>query len=82
MGPEEVDLQFANLAGREAPEEYNFSHFRTRHFLNDMRGTAEGRGIPPGEMAPDFRLPAVGGGWIRLSELRPKPVLLRFGSFT
>ncbi len=36
----------------------------------------------PGEVAPDFKLPRAGGGTLRLSELRGRPVLLHFGSFT
>lgn len=62
--------------------EYNFEHFRTRHLLLDAKGTLETRGIQPGETAPGFELPIAGGGRLRLSELRDKPVLLHFGSVT
>ncbi|MBA2362795.1 MAG: redoxin domain-containing protein, partial [Chloroflexia bacterium] len=40
------------------------------------------RGIQPGEAAPDFELPQAGGGQLRLSDLRGKPVLLHFGSYS
>jgi len=62
--------------------DYNFEHFRTRHFLQDLAGTLEARGVAPGALAPDFGLPLVSGGIVRLSELRDKPVLLHFGSVT
>lgn len=63
-------------------EEYNYRHFRTRDVLRDAEGTLHRRGIQPGELAPDFELPRVRGGTLRLSALRDKPVLLHFGSFT
>jgi hypothetical protein len=62
--------------------DYNFEHFRTRHLLLDADGTLTTRGIAPGERAPDFELPAVGGGAIRWSDLRGRPILLHFGSAT
>jgi hypothetical protein len=61
---------------------YNFDHFRRRHLVDDVLGTLAGAGIPPGDRAPDFELPVVGGGTLRLSDHRDRPVLLRFGSFT
>jgi hypothetical protein len=67
---------------RVGTDEYNFEHFRTRHLLQDVEGTLHRRGIPPGEMAPDFNLPRANGGSLRLSDLRGRPVLLHFGSFT
>jgi len=63
-------------------EAYNFEHFRTKHLLSDMQATLEKRGIPAGALAPDFELPRVNGAALRLSELRGKPTLLHFGSFT
>lgn len=63
-------------------DDYNFRHFRTKHLLGDLQATIEKRGIPPGAMAPDFELPRVDGALLRLSELRSKPTLLHFGSFT
>lgn len=63
-------------------DEYNFEHFRTRHLLMDLQGTATTRGIQPGEPAPDFELPSSDGGTQRLSDLRGEVVLLHFGSAT
>jgi Iodothyronine deiodinase len=39
-------------------------------------------GPKPGETAPDFRLEAVDGTSVRLRELRGRPVVLEFGSYT
>lgn len=61
---------------------YNFAHFRPRHLLADALRTIRRTGIRPGEPAPDFELPRVGGGRLRLSDLRGRPTLLRFGSYT
>lgn len=63
-------------------DEYNFEHFRTRHLMYDVAGTLKTRGIQPGETAPEFVLPRVGGGLTRLSDLRGRPTLLHFGSYT
>jgi len=64
------------------PAEYNYAHFRTRHLLYDVAGTLHTRGVRPGELAPDFALPQVGSGTLRLSDLRDRPTLLHFGSYT
>ncbi len=74
--------RFVTLKDKLSNEEYNFEHFRTKHLLSDAQATIEKRGIQPGEMAPDFELPRVGGGTLRLSDMRGKPVVLHFGSFT
>ncbi len=62
--------------------DYNYEHFRTKHFLADLRTTLRGGGVRPGEEAPDFDLEATDGGAVRLSALRGSPVLLHFGSIT
>lgn len=67
---------------RHSAQEYNFSHFLTKHILEDARANVEKRGIAPGELAPDFDLPRVSGGSLRLSDLSGRPVLLHFGSYT
>jgi hypothetical protein len=78
----DIEREFAALPEALPIDEYNFSHFRTRHLLYDVQGTVAKRGIAPGAPAPDFELSRVGGGSARLSELRDQPVLLHFGSFT
>ncbi len=78
----DVALRFVGLENKMSIDEYNFEHFLTKHLLSDAQATIEERGIKPSEMAPDFELPCVGGGSLRLSELRGKPVILHFGSFS
>ena len=70
------------LAEKEPPAEYNYEHFRTKHLLQDARRTLRKEGVLPGQTAPDFELPKAGGGSLRLSELRGRPALLHFGSYT
>jgi hypothetical protein len=75
--------RFASLSAKEPADEYNYKHFRAKHLLQDAQRTIEKRGILPGQMAPDFELPKAGGGTpLRLSELRGRPALVHFGSFT
>ena len=75
--------QFAALEHQEDADTYNYEHFRTTNILADGAATVATRGIRPGEPAPDFTLPrADDGGSVTLSDLRDKPVLLRFGSTT
>lgn len=78
----DVRERFSTLPGKQSSGEYNFTHFRAKHGLRDAKATVERRGIKPGELAPDFALPRVTGDTVRLSDLRGKPVLLHFGSFT
>src|SRR5687767_10523804 len=79
----DVERKFRHLQDELLPpEEYNFEHFRTRHLVFDARATLEQRGIPPGEPAPDFERQTTDGLLFRLSELRGRPVLLHFGSYT
>jgi cytochrome oxidase Cu insertion factor (SCO1/SenC/PrrC family) len=62
--------------------DYNFTRFRPQHLLADARRSLRRVGVRPGEPAPDFELPTADGRSVRLSQLRGKPVLLHFGSFT
>lgn len=82
-------MTYTNDGGRQTPPvhlelltEYNYDHFRTKHFLADIQRTVRGEGVPPRQAAPDFELQSTEGQPVRLSELRGKPVLLHFGSFT
>ncbi len=77
-----VERRFAALDEKKAAEDYNFEHFHTGILLEDVKKTAEASGIGAGETAPDFELRQVGGGSIRLSDLRGRPVLLHFGSYS
>lgn len=79
--PEAAEI-FARLPDRLPETAYNFGHFRFEHLKQDVERTLDRSGIPPGDLAPDFELPLVGGGTLRLSDLRGKPALLHFGSFT
>jgi hypothetical protein len=82
MATRNAAQEFAELPERISTEKYNYKHFRTRVLLSDARRTVVGSGVQPGEEAPDFELARAGGGKLRLSELRDKPVLLHFGSYT
>lgn len=62
-------LQFAALDTKVGIDAYNFTHFRTIHLLRDGQRTLTDRGIQPGDLAPNFTLPRVGGGVLCLSDL-------------
>jgi hypothetical protein len=74
--------QFDSLPWKDSVDEYNYSHFKTKQVMDDARHTLAADGVRPGQQAPDFELPLVGGGSVRLHDLRGKPALIRFGSFT
>lgn len=78
----ELAADYAQSRDKEASAQYNFKHFRSKHLLTDAWSTVKSKGVQPGELAPDFTLPRIGGGAVTLSQLRDKPVLLHFGSFT
>jgi hypothetical protein len=82
MQSTEVARQYVSQNDRLSRHDYNFKHFRAKHLLSDLQATIDKRGITPGALAPDFELPRVDGGWVRVSELHGKPTLLHFGSFT
>ena len=45
--------------------------------------TARSGHLEPGDLAPDFRLPAIDkASYVRLSDNRGRPVVLIFGSYT
>ncbi len=76
----EIERRFAALDADEKSDNYNFEHFKTKILLHDIERTAKAQGIAPGELALDFELPEVGGGSLRLSDLRGRPTILHFGS--
>ena len=78
----EVERRFNILDASKKESDYNFEHFHTGILINDAQRTITSQGICPGEIAPDFELPKVGGGTVRLSDLRGKPVILHFGSYS
>ncbi len=82
MQAPDATQRFATLDQKEGLEDYNLAHFRTKYLLQDFKRTLADRGILPGQPAPDFALPRVGGGQLRLSDLRGGPILLHFGSTT
>jgi hypothetical protein len=70
------------VAWLDPPFDYNFRHYRLRHLIAELLRTAQGDGVPPGEEAPDFDLERADGGQLRLRDLRGRPVLLHFVSYT
>ena len=70
------------LGSPQQLNEYNYEHFRPKHLLADLWKTLRGEGLQPGTKAPDLELESTEGDRVRLSELRSRPVVLRFGSFT
>ena len=78
----DVRERFAALENKVPIDDYNLKHFRTKYLIRDGRRTFTNSGIMPGEIAPDFELPTSDGGTIRLSDLRGKPVLLTFSSYS
>ena len=74
--------QHTGIYTQEQLRDYNYEHFRTKHFVADVQQTIRAGGIQPGAEAPDFELPSTDGDRIRLSTLRGRPVVLHFGSVT
>ena len=59
-------------------EDFNLEHFRMRHMIAELLRP----GLAPGQEAPDFTLPSADGASLQLSDLRGRPVLLHFVSYT
>lgn len=66
----------------DPPDDFNFEHFRMRHMAAELLRTYHRSGIAPGSEAPPFDLEATDGTRLRLTDLRGKPVLLHFVSYT
>ena len=59
-------------------KEYNYELWvHSEEGFESFKST-EHAGSPP----PDFKLPTLDGGDVRLSKLRGKPVMIEFGSIT
>lgn len=72
-----------SLIERLDPEDgFNYRHFRMRHMVAELVRSVETAGVRPGEKAPDFTLRTTHGADLRLSDLRGRPVLLHFVSYT
>lgn len=66
----------------DPPDDFNFRHFRMRHMIAELlRGAAE-HVVPPGAPASDFVLEGTRGEHVGLADLRGRPVLLHFVSYT
>lgn len=66
----------------DPPADFNFSHFRMRHMLAELLRTHHRSGIPPGGEAPPFDLETTAGTRLHLLDLRGRPVLIHFVSYT
>jgi len=60
---------------------YNYAAF-SWDFEPDELGRWLAEGPRTGEMAPDFELTDLDGNAVRLGDLRGRPVVIEFGSFT
>ena len=82
-------LVFIGWAMRQPPEKFGrvMAHMPGPAFMlfpfETMWNRARAGTVQPGEMAPDFLLPALDHkSEVQLSALRGKPVVLVFGSYT
>jgi AhpC/TSA family len=72
-----------DIVSRLDPDhDFNFRHFRMRHMIAELIRTYRGVGTTPGLEAPGFSLPTTDGTTLNLRDLRGKPVLLHFVSYT
>lgn len=62
--------------------DFNFRHFRMRHMAAELIRTQRCDGVLPGQQAPDFELATTRGERLRLRDLRGRPVLVHFVSYT
>ncbi len=66
----------------DPPVDFNFRHFRMRHMLAELLRGAADHVIAPGQPAPEFALDGSRGEHVSLLDLRGRPVLLHFVSYT
>ncbi|MGD9703912.1 MAG: TlpA family protein disulfide reductase [Acidimicrobiia bacterium] len=72
-----------DLVERLDPDgDFNFRHFRMRHMVAELIRSYRGTGIAPGQQAPDFTLPTTDSAHLALCDLRGRPALLHFVSYT
>ena len=76
MPEREIAELFATLDNHKTAIAYNFEHFRAKHFVSDVQATVEQRGLRPGQLAPDFELPASDGRVYRLSDSRGREAVV------
>ena len=92
MGTQEVasagrekqrDCTPTNLVGWLDPRsDFNFEHYRLRHMVAELLRGFGDQFVLPGSEAPDFELTSTKGERVRLSQMRGRPVLLHFVSYT
>ncbi|MGZ8512991.1 MAG: peroxiredoxin family protein [Candidatus Limnocylindria bacterium] len=73
-----ADAQARLIDTLDPREDFNFRHFRMRHMVAELLRP----GLAPGAEAPDFELRSTDVSRMRLSDLRGRPVLLHFVSYT
>mgnify|MGYP000958664277 CR=1 FL=1 len=82
MEQSDVKHVFETKTDRLGPDQYNYDRFTREIAVVDAKRTLYSKGIGPGCPAPDFELEDTDGNLVRLSDLRGKPVVLRFGNIS
>jgi AhpC/TSA family len=72
------EVRFSAIDRLDPTDDFNFRHFRMRHMVAELLRP----GLAPGAEAPDFELPSTAGTQMRLHDLRGRPALLHFVSYT
>ena len=82
ISPYSTSLSRRVVEWLDPPRDFNYRHFRMRHMLAELVRGAADHVIAPGQPAPDFALEGARGEHVRLLDLRGRPVLLHFVSYT